>query len=104
MHGHATARGKKQHECVTAPVGYEEPAGCAKGGEDQAFGEKLLQQAAVTGADGESNSHFVASREGADQEEIADVRASDEQDKNDYREHDLQSGEQCARIVEWSLP
>src|SRR5712672_3141842 len=104
VHGHATARGKKQHECVTAPVSDEESAGCSKGGEDQACGEKLLQQTGATGADGESNSHFVASREGADQEEVTDVGAGDEQDKNHYREHDFQGGEQSVRIVEWSLP
>jgi hypothetical protein len=82
----------------------QQSTGCAKGREDQPFRHQLPYQAAATRADGQPNSHFVTSREGPDQQEIANVGARDEQDKNDHREHDFQRGEQSVGIVERRLP
>src|SRR5215471_1657708 len=46
----------------------------------------------------------MASREGPDQKQVADVGAGDEQDKNNHREHDFEGWEQSARVIEWRLP
>src|SRR6266481_3269947 len=104
MHGHPGPRREEQYERVTAPVCNEESTGCAKSRQDQAFGQKLLQQPASTRTDSEPDGHLMPSRERLDQQEIADVGAGDQQDKNDHDEHDFESGEQSARIVEWRLP
>ncbi len=92
MHRHATPRGEEQHERVTAPVRHEQSAGSAKGREDQAFGNELLHQTAATRADGQPHRHFMPPRERPDQQEIADVRARDQQDKHDHDEHDFERG------------
>jgi hypothetical protein len=62
-----------------------ESSGCAKSRQDQAFCEKLLHEPASTRAGGKPNGHFMASRDRSDQKQIADIRARDEQDKNDHR-------------------
>jgi hypothetical protein len=104
VHGDAAARGKEQDERVTAPVRDEESTGCAESGEDQTFGEELLQETAAAGADGEADGHFVAAREGADEEQVAHVRAGDEQNENDDGEHYFEGGEQSAGVVKRRLP
>src|SRR5580704_7809836 len=46
----------------------------------------------------------MTAREGAHQEQIADVGAGDEQDEGDDGEHDFQSGQKGAGVVEGRLP
>jgi len=74
---------------MTAPVGHEESAGCPKRGQDEAFREKLLHEAAAPRADREPHRSSHAAGERLDQQEIPDVGAGDEQDKNDHGEHDF---------------
>ena len=92
VHRHAAARGEEQHERVTAPVRHHQSAGCAKSREDQPFRHQLPHQPAATGADGQPNGHFMASRERPHQQQIADVRARNQQDKHDHDEHDFERG------------
>ena len=46
----------------------------------------------------------MASNKRPDQQQIADVGAGDEQDKCDHGNHNLESGQQFAGMVEWGLP
>ncbi len=89
---------------MTAPMGDEESTGGGQNGEDHAFGDELLHEAAAAGADGDAHGHFMAAGERSDQEQIADVGAGDEEHKNDHGEHDAESGEQRAGVVERRLP
>jgi hypothetical protein len=104
MHGNAAAGGEKQHKRVTAPVGDEKSACGAKRGEDQSFGEKLLQETAAGSSDGDADGHLVASGEGTDEEQVADVGAGDQQNKNNNDEHYFERREQSAGVVERRLP
>jgi len=104
IHLHAAARREEQHERVSAPVRGEEAAGGSEEGQHEAFGEELPPEAGGAGADGETHAHFVAASEGADEEQIADVGAGDEQDADDDDQHGLQGGEQGGGVVERCLP
>jgi len=95
---------EEQHERVSAPVRGEEAAGGSEEGQHEAFGEELPPEAGGAGADGETHAHFVAASEGADEEQIADVGAGDEQDADDDDQHGLQGGEQGGGVVERCLP
>ena len=61
--------------------------------EDQAFGEKLLQQPAAPGAYGQPDGHFMPAPESADQQQIADVRAGDEEHGDHHSERDSECWE-----------
>ena len=89
---------------MAAEQGDEESAGGTDDGKEQSFGEELAKQAGAAGADGEAEGHFVAAAEGADKKEIGDVGAGDEEDEGDDDDHDLEGGEQSARVVERRLP
>ena len=65
--------GKEDDQQVAAPVGDRQSADCGNRRQDQAFGEQLLQQASVTGADGEADGHLVLARERAHHEQVAYV-------------------------------
>ena len=55
----------------------EESAACPEHRQNQAFREKLPQQAATAGADGQPHGHLVTARERADEQQIAHIRAGD---------------------------
>ncbi len=103
-HGNAGARGEKQNEGVTAPVRDEESAGRGESREDEAFGDQLLQEPATVGADCDANGHFMAASERPDEQQIADVGAGNQENKNHYCEHDAEGWKESAGIVEWRLP
>ena len=104
VHRHTTARGEEQYQRVTAPLRREESPGCAKSRQDQSFREKLFQQPTTSCTDGEPNGHLISACERPHQQQIADVRARDEQDKNNDGKHDFECGKQSACIVEGRLP
>jgi hypothetical protein len=104
MHGDTGARGKKKHERVATPVSEKNSTGGAKCRENQTFGEKLFEEAAAAGAESETHSHFMATREGANEQEVADVGTGDEQNEKNDDEHDFESGKQRPGVVEGRLP
>ena len=89
---------------MPAPIRNEESAGCADAGQEQTFGEKLLQQAAEGSPNRHADRHFMSASEGPHQQQIADVGAGDEQNERHYGGHDFERGQQGTRIVERSLP
>src|SRR5262249_41075933 len=102
-HGAATVR-NQEHERVAAQIRNAESADCGQGGEDQAFGEELPQDSAAPRSEGEPNRHLLPPREVPHQQEIADVRAGDQQHKEHYSERDFQRRQQSSGVVERSLP
>ena len=96
IHPPAAARREQQHEQVAAPVRQQESAGRGERRENHSFGEKLLQQPAASGADRQPDRHLMPAPEGPDQQQIADVRARDEEHRNHHGERDSKRREQRA--------
>ena len=57
-------------------------------GEEQAFGQKLADQAPSTAADAHANRHFARARRRSRQQQVGDVHARDQEDDADHRHQD----------------
>src|ERR1700694_2640730 len=89
---------------MAAPVRDQKSTGCAECGQDETFGEKLLQQTHAAGANRETNAHLVATGERADQQQIAHVRTGDKQNKSNDGYHDFECRQHSSSMVERRLP
>ena len=89
---------------MAAPARDEESAGCGESRKNQAFDEKLLQQAPSPGAHCNADGDFMSSRERADEQQVADIGAGDQKHENHDNEHGFECREQVSRVIEWCLP
>src|SRR5213080_5377859 len=77
--GHRWRKG--EHERVAAPIGDRDSAERGDQRKEQAFGKELLDQTAASGAERKSHRHFMSAQERSREQQIANVGASDEEDK-----------------------
>ena len=66
-----------------AAVGEDEAADRAEGGEQDALGEELADQASAAGAEAEAEGHFAAADGGAGERQVGDVDDGDQEDESD---------------------
>ena len=80
------APGKVLSTALVAPTGEQEPQRSAQGREQNAFGEKLADDAQVPGAQGCANGKLARAAHRARQKKIRDVRARNQQQEADRGE------------------
>ena len=83
-----------------------EPDAPADRREHETFGDGVSYQSRMAGTQGEAKSGLSLSSRGADEEEVADVRARDEQQHADGRQQNRQSAPRVTneKIVQWDDP
>ena len=64
------------------------PGDAADRGEQQAFGQELLDEPPAPRAERHAHGNLPAAGRGARQQEVGDVRAGHQQDERDRREND----------------
>jgi putative ABC transport system permease protein len=72
------------------------------GRQDQAFGDQLLEHAAPSRSHGQPDGHLAAPPECPDQQQIADVGASDEEHEHHHRQSDRERWEAVCRHGSYS--
>ena len=75
--------GKVLSTALVAPKGEQEPERPAQAREQNAFGEKLADDARCAGAQGRANGKLARAAHGARQKKIRDVRARNQQQETD---------------------
>jgi hypothetical protein len=82
-------RGEEQSDGSSAQQAARRPRQTLK---HQALRNELFHETPATRAYSHPNRHFMSSRERPHQQQIADVRARNQQDKHDHDEHDFERG------------
>ena len=83
---------------LRAKLASSNPPAAAGGRENQALREKLAEQTKPARADREPHRHFMPPRERAHQQQIADIRARDQQDEAGHHQRNTQaSAAACPR-------
>ena len=85
-----------------APQSNQDANAAAEPGQQQAFGQELLDHAAAPGAERESYRHFAAAPGGPRQQQVGDVGAGDDQHEADGREqHEEREPKVPVGLVQW---
>jgi hypothetical protein len=89
---------------LAAQVRQQKPTHRREPRENQALGEELSHEAASLGADRQTNHHLAAPSECADEQQIPNVCARDQQHEAHDHKRETEGREERARVVERVLP
>ena len=87
--------GQQWQECAESPDGQRHPSNRAHRGERQPLGQQLTNQPSTVCADGNAQGDLAAPGRRADELQVDDVRAGDEQEQQhggEHRDEELPSG------------
>ena len=97
-------RRKRKHKRIATPIGHGDSADGGNERKKQSFSEKLLDQTTASGAEGQPHRHLMPAQERAREQEIAYVRAGDEQNKKHDRHRDRERRSHVSRLIEGRSP
>ncbi len=95
---HSAHRENRAQE-IQPPDSQEQSYSASDDGEQQAFSEQLPDQAKATGSQGQANGDLLLPRGGARQQQIGDIRASDEQHETNCCQQHEQCGPQTRGLI-----
>src|SRR5262249_54341056 len=92
------------HECVAAPISDSDSADGCDQRKKQSFCEKLFDQSTPPRTQRETYRYLVSAQQRSREQEIAHVRARDEQDKKHDRHCDCERRRHVSRLIERCSP